>query len=552
MKATYRRSRAFSMTELLVVIAVILILAALIFVGANHVYSMAMQTKCQHRLEQIGHAIQMYRASSRGFYPRSWDPESGTHWFEALAGRFVDNPSVFGCPSAGDVPFGLSELPTSERHDVEELFSLLRWLKDRRTGKVWQMRYGYSDNGTAITGLALLGYLGAGCTDRRPEEFADVVRDAIEYIVDHGQNKSSGLYHMGNTGVGSTVYQQGICLMAMSLAARTIEDIELRQKAFNSAVLGAKWLTDRQPAHGCFGYSAAAFKDGNPVRGDVLANGFAYMGLGSAMMSGVPISSDVITRGGIACDWNSNAAGESVYGLSSDDIYRMTQSILSARLFLNQPLATPRLQNAIKVMTGNYGKTGVPAHLYFVTNSAYYVRDYRGDAIRHFFTSMACRRLGDSYWKPWYDKFIPKLLTLMRPAGTGSAYIDKIWGNQVQANWQLELYTTAVASSIIALGVEQKSWTDENWYSSTASCSYGYNDQVGQPGVRVSGDTILVMDYQSWVIFRGLADPERDDSPDMIALRHGSRANALFADGAVRPLSFSEIRAGMFTPSSGD
>jgi len=68
----------------------------------------------------------------------------------------------------------------------------------------------------------------------------------------------------------------------------------------------------------------------------------------------------------------------------------------------------------------------------------------------------------------------------------------------------------------------------------------------------VSGDTILVMDYQSWVIFRGMANPSDDDSADMIALRHGSRANALFADGAVRPLSFSEIRAGMFTPQSGD
>jgi prepilin-type processing-associated H-X9-DG protein len=49
-----------------------------------------------------------------------------------------------------------------------------------------------------------------------------------------------------------------------------------------------------------------------------------------------------------------------------------------------------------------------------------------------------------------------------------------------------------------------------------------------------------------------MADPTKDDSADMIALRHGSRANALFADGAVRPLQFSEIQDRMFTPQSCD
>jgi hypothetical protein len=42
-----------------------------------------------------------------------------------------------------------------------------------------------------------------------------------------------------------------------------------------------------------------------------------------------------------------------------------------------------------------------------------------------------------------------------------------------------------------------------------------------------------------------------NDDEHAIALRHGGKANVLFANGAVRPLDLSDIAESMWTPEPG-
>jgi prepilin-type N-terminal cleavage/methylation domain-containing protein/prepilin-type processing-associated H-X9-DG protein len=115
------RSRAFSMTELLVVIAVIVILMSLLIVTVNGVYAQAGRLKCQHRLEQIWHACRMFE-NQHGQLPQAYNPKTFVRWYDALVGgEFVTDRDFITCPAAdtvtwaggegGSTPVTESELP---------------------------------------------------------------------------------------------------------------------------------------------------------------------------------------------------------------------------------------------------------------------------------------------------------------------------------------------------------------------------------------------------------------------------------------------------------
>ena len=149
-----RRNTGFSLTELLVVIAVILVLMGILIVGVQSVYSHAAQVNCQHNLEQIGHACRMYSTSHDGMLPRAWDMHSGRLWYEALASGYLDNWNVLACPSVGVPPSGgggEGEFNTVARDNVDHLLEGLRWLRNRQeTTGAWGSK--------GATGLALLAF----------------------------------------------------------------------------------------------------------------------------------------------------------------------------------------------------------------------------------------------------------------------------------------------------------------------------------------------------------------------------------------------------------
>jgi prepilin-type N-terminal cleavage/methylation domain-containing protein len=91
------RRRAFTLTELLVVIAVLAILAALLFPVLARVREAGRQSRCRSQLRQIGLALGMYR-DDYGAIPLR---------LSMLSPAYVSDPRLFLCPS--DPEAGLHE-----------------------------------------------------------------------------------------------------------------------------------------------------------------------------------------------------------------------------------------------------------------------------------------------------------------------------------------------------------------------------------------------------------------------------------------------------------
>lgn len=94
------RASAFTLIELLIVIAIIGILAGFLAPGAMKMREKARRSKCANNLKQIYYAINNYRDDHNEQYPASLDE---------LYDRYLDDLQVFKCPSsANPVPASAS------------------------------------------------------------------------------------------------------------------------------------------------------------------------------------------------------------------------------------------------------------------------------------------------------------------------------------------------------------------------------------------------------------------------------------------------------------
>lgn len=95
-------TRAFTLTEMLVVICIICILAALSFPALQRSLAQARNSACLSNLREIGLAASLY-AGEMGNYPTSWN---GSQDFEDLLDPYVPGESkghkkqIFICPGA--------------------------------------------------------------------------------------------------------------------------------------------------------------------------------------------------------------------------------------------------------------------------------------------------------------------------------------------------------------------------------------------------------------------------------------------------------------------
>lgn len=107
------RTAAFTLIELLTVIAIVGILASIIIVAVGQVRSSARQSACRSNLRQIGVGWQLYLSEHKGVFPPFvpyemyyWGGGSGTWGGPAPETRplypYIQDPKIFQCPSDTD------------------------------------------------------------------------------------------------------------------------------------------------------------------------------------------------------------------------------------------------------------------------------------------------------------------------------------------------------------------------------------------------------------------------------------------------------------------
>ncbi len=107
MKNSLAPRRAFTLIEILVVIAIIGILSAILFPVLSRARENGRKTACLSNMKQLGLAFQQYQQDSRGKYPlaanfQAWDKGYG-HWVSGPVGSSM--VSIAPLPTSSSDPF---------------------------------------------------------------------------------------------------------------------------------------------------------------------------------------------------------------------------------------------------------------------------------------------------------------------------------------------------------------------------------------------------------------------------------------------------------------
>ncbi len=97
---------AFTLVELLVVLAIVAVLAALLVPAARSALDTARSTKCASNLRQIGLALSAYASDNNNAYPPLTDAVAAKDWDQAAIAPYLplrpggQQNAVFTCPAA--------------------------------------------------------------------------------------------------------------------------------------------------------------------------------------------------------------------------------------------------------------------------------------------------------------------------------------------------------------------------------------------------------------------------------------------------------------------
>ena len=570
------RQRGFSMTELLVVVTVILILVSLLFVVGGRMYGQSRLLQCQHYLEQIGRAMNMYATGHQGTLPA---PRSlgGRLWFETLAATHLDDGRILGCPLVGPPPhIRLTEVPVVSEEPLQRFDKALYWLRDHQikdganAGQFPMVGAALSRKHDNVnTGFALMAYLGAGCNDRYPPEFADTVRMAVEYLTGTAflenppENEGPFSGGMGWRAAQSHLTAStGVPLMALAAAYQSLEDPVLRSRARMAAESALQWLADIMPHNAALNYHGPS-PEGE--RGRMSVSSWVFQGVGMSQKAGFHVPSNIrsamqfflqqnaASDGRIGKQWDPDGAG-------TDGYWRMWTKYgfsLTVRLSLGDSPGSPTVQHQIADITTPLA-SGIPRHMSEFSD---------GRRRWHWYhASRGLRLYGGQEWEEFLNPS-PQYGWQGLPHYVGMYMIDDgyddegypmgYWPDNIglaaYEGYQKYAYVTAFSAMMFS-DVFDESWLDEEFIPpADRETSYGYNSALGKSRAAVPASTIMIMDYDNWLIQRGTGDPEEDDDDSRIALRHLGRANVLMGDGSVRSLYLEEITPrGRWTLERGD
>lgn len=159
------RSRAFTLTEILVIVGIISLLAALSFPVFNHIRRRAHQATCVSNLKQLGVAVSLYTQDHDGLFPRGGDPTdlNTDAWASAANGiyewqvdelppltfvlsPYIKAPKVWRCPA--DLGFDIGDMsgqPLDARPSSFEKFGMSYYYRTELTLKRKKDLVGWED-----------------------------------------------------------------------------------------------------------------------------------------------------------------------------------------------------------------------------------------------------------------------------------------------------------------------------------------------------------------------------------------------------------------------
>ncbi|MFW6158285.1 MAG: hypothetical protein ACOC8E_02875 [Planctomycetota bacterium] len=582
-------ARAFSLTELLAVIALILILVSIILVGGSSVYSYALRTQCQSRMESIWHACRMYANANDGCLPRAWDDAIARPWYHTLAVQgYLDSPEVAECPASDIVSsFGKSAGPDEEPPDaVKTIDKVLRWLRHKQHRLPsesfadghgsWEKSPGAWETlaSKPITALALATFIGAGKTDA-DEEFGETVRLAVEYLTSpyaqhksHGPGSSSGQPLESVKGLfkrrsgNCDFYGQGICTMVLAETSNFLVDAELRAKARSSAQMGLDCIFREHLDGGWFNYGGkhTYTKSGGSTRTryDNSVSVWCYQAMGLARRAGFSIPQDDLNK---ANNWLYEAMnrkeGHRNYGSSAymhpggSGNPRLSAAVLYCRRLFGQPADSRdcRAQaefvrdHLYRYCTGHSGhKHGDDKFIYGLYYATLAFREMGDLPDRRYWSEWSLGRSGVSGWE---EGVVGRLINDELPVSAGKdsegnemAYWPKTISEYLneQNNYE-SLRRDVFATCLAALAVEVAMAHElpGSKFARPGAHSYGYNSLVGDSLLRPAANTIILLDYTNSAVNPG------DFASEKLAPRHNDRMNVLFGDGRVEPRYPEEI-----------
>lgn len=217
--------------------------------------------------------------------------ETGGNQAFMITGAGGGAAGAFGRKVGGDKIAGIRGYGKNAREATSTLDAALRWLvRHQSPNGMWdsdnyfincqegnKMEPGKDVGGAdeALTGYAVLCFLGAGYDHRMPSRYRNVVKNGIDWLV--SIQKPSGL-------IGNRNYEHAVCAMALAEAYAMSKDPALKmptQKAIDI-------LLERQTKNNEYGLGWD-YVNGNPSRQDNSVSGWAVMALKAATSAGINV-----------------------------------------------------------------------------------------------------------------------------------------------------------------------------------------------------------------------------------------------------------------------